>query len=569
VRIRRLVRVAAKITVALLVTLALLRPAWADSSTPTYIVSPFGDLEFYFNADLNSPHDTTMIISRVYNSFDNEKTGIFGTGWGSLFEEHLKLQDDDSIIIYEYGGGAHNRFTPTTSSLRPQQQIRDEIMRAAEQIGQLGSDADRAAYQHMLEDSDAEETTWENLTRMGLLKSQQPAVGETFFSGRFATEIVTRVPEGYQRATSKNGHNFFEAFDLSGRLTRVWDPNHDYITLSYHGDQLQTMADNKGNQFTFSFTPGGLVSAVKDSRGHTVRYQYKNSDLISADVNGKVTRYEYDAEQRLVAIRFPEHTSMQLGYNSAGLVNLVKDPAGTVATYTYASHATPTERVDSVDSTTRKATGGTQRKSEQYFYAAPDYYLIQQIESLDGVATTSTFDRDRDVLTLTTVGGTTHYTYDNLDRLVLKQTPTGTTYKTEYDPATGKVSAITRTDKASVFTEHFQYDPKGNLARAYDSDGHDFAIERDPNGRIAAVSGSTLQLSFAYADTRASNPATVALAGIGSVTISYLDDGSVASAKSDGGTVVVAKVRAALKTVNDLISDAGADVIALPTKAST
>jgi YD repeat-containing protein len=146
--------------------------------------------------------------------------------------------------------------------------------------------------------------------------------------------------------------------------------------------------------------------------------------------------------------------------------------------------------------------------------------------------------------------------------------PTGTVYTWEYDPATGRVSIATTTAKDSVLTEHFQYDPKGNLERAYDTNGHDVTIGYDLYGRIAAVTGSTVQLHFGYADNRVSHPATVALSGVGSVSVDYLADGTVKNAQSSGGTAVVDKVRTSLQTVDDLVRAAGVDVILLPTPST-
>ncbi len=521
-----------------------------------------------FNLDFTDIHVTGglgMQMTRVYNSFTDRK-GIFGYGWSSKAEDYLKVQDDGSIIVHEYGGGADNRFTPTTSTLRPQKQILDEIMGAAEKAGQFGSESDRAAYRQWLEASDDnEEEAWENFISLGLLKSEDPPVGATFFSGRFATEFLTRVPEGYQRESTYNGQTIFEAFDLSGRLTRFWDANHAYVALTYGPDgHLKQTSDNEGNRFLFVFTPDGFVKSITNTRGYVVTYTYTNSDLRSADVNGSVTRFDYDSDDRLTAIRYSDHTSMQMGYSSDGLTSLVKDIDGTVTTYVYASHDSQTSRVDTVDMNIRKTNGETHHTTNQYFYDAPDFFLDKWIETQDGVATDTTYDRNRDPLTITTSKGTTTNTYDSLGRRVREQTADGTVYTWEYDPSTDKVATATTTGKTSVLTEHFQYDPKGNMARAYDSDGHDFTISYDPYGRIAAVTGSTIQLTFQYADNTITNPADVALGGVGTVQISYLASGAVQSAKGAGGDAVVAKVRAALKTVDDLVQAAGVDVITLP-----
>jgi len=123
--------------------------AWPAHAAASYEITHYGD--FYLDhTDFHAPGGLGMDITRIYNSFDGDRKGIFGTGWGSRAEDYLKLQDDGSIVVHEYGGGANNTFTPTTSSLRPQAQILDEIMGAAEQAGQFGSEIDRSAYRDWL-----------------------------------------------------------------------------------------------------------------------------------------------------------------------------------------------------------------------------------------------------------------------------------------------------------------------------------------------------------------------------------------------------------------------------------
>jgi YD repeat-containing protein len=562
-RNRRLIAVTVRCGLAALVCLLMAAPALAGAP---FVVTRYGDFKLDFT-DLHEPGGLFMEITRVYNSFDTARKGIFGTCWSSRAEDYLKVQDDGSIVIHEYGGGANNTFEPTTSKLRSQAEIIDEIQQAAEQTGRFGSEADRQAYRQWLaSSSDIREETWENLVDLGLLKSQEPAVGETFFSARFATEFLTREPEGYQRSTTYAGQTIFEAFDLSGRLTRFWDANYDYIALRYGSDgHLRESSDNEGNRFEFASTADGFVKRIADLQGHVVLYQYKNADLRLVNANGSVTRFDYDSDHRLIAIHYPDRTSLQIQYDQSGLVNRVKDTDGTVDTYRYLSDKNQASTVETFVTSSRNPNGEIHRKTYSYHYDAPDYFENRAVETDDGVvATDTTYDRNADPLTVTTSKGVTTYGYDSLSRMIRKQLPTGTVFTWDYDPATGRVSTATTTAKASVLTEHFEYDPKGNLARAYDSAGHDVTIGYDAFSRVAAVIGSAMQLHFGYADRRISHPATIALDGVGTVRVSYLADGTVSNAQSSGGAAVVDKVRTSLGIVDDLVRAAGVDVIVLP-----
>jgi YD repeat-containing protein len=552
------------------VLVSMLRPAPSFAAGRTYTVTRFGDLNL-LNIDITTTGVLGMSIERTYNSFDNANEGIFGNGWSAIYETYLKVQDDGSIMVHEWGGGAPNRFTPKTSSLRPQKEIFDEIVRAAGETGEFGSDADRQTYLAWLGQDDNEEDEWEHFSSLGLVKPQDPAIGATFFSGRFGAEFITRVPEGYQRETKENGQTVFEAFDKSGRLTRIWNANHDYVALSYDTKtgQLQEMVDNSGDRFTFWFK-NGFVSRIEDSHGNQLIYQYSKSDLQSVNLNGKTTRYYYDSEDRLVAIKYLAGTSMQMKYNQDGLASYVQDTDGTVTTYTYTTTKTQTSETSTIEANTRDPSGKTHQKTDQYFYTYddPSWYLSKWVDTTDGVTWSATYDHDLNELTYTTEKGTTSYAYDQLDRLTVETTPTGTVLTWSYDPATGKVATIVTTEKGSVSTEHFEYDPKGNLVHAYDTGGLDFTLSYDPYGRPASVTSGTLQLSFEYANNQTSNPTTVVLGGVGAVSISYNADGTVDSARSSGGDVVVSKVRAALQAVNNLIEDAKVRMVTLPESSS-
>jgi len=316
------------------------------------------------------------------------------------------------------------------------------------------------------------------------------------------------------------------------------------------------------------------VGRISDSQGHVVVYDYKTSilnnsdlyaDLRSVDVNGKVTRCDYDSDHRIIAIHYPDRTTLQIGYDRSGAANRVKNTYGTVNTYSYATVKNQTSTAHSFETITRNPSGETHRKKYQYFYDAAGLNENREIETDDGVvASDTTYDRNFHALSVTTATGVTTFAYDSLSRMIRKQLPTGTVYSWEYDPATGRVAIATTTSKDSVLTEHYEYDPKGNLARAYDSNGHDVSIGYDSFGRIAAVTGSTAQLHFSLADNRESHPATVELGGIGTVNISYLADGTVKNAQSSGGAAVVDKVRTMLETVDELVRAAGVDVVTLP-----
>jgi len=288
------------------------------------------------------PGGLGMSIERVYNS-KADFTGIFGEGWGSVYEEKLEVEDDGSLIVHEYGGGAANAFAPTGPAIRSLNTIIAEIMGAAEKTGEFGGAVEEKAYRARLATGHNDE--WIRFRDLGLVKSPEIPVGATFSSSRFGTQVITRVPEGYQRQTipvaSTDTKVKFEAFDLSGRLQRVWDADHNFIALHYDSrGRLSEMDDNLGNRFTFVFNADGFVERITDSQGRVARYEYDGKELIkSVDANANTYQFEYDTQyDNMIAIRYSDHSATSvtyLPYDQDENVDTVKDRDGTFSKYTY------------------------------------------------------------------------------------------------------------------------------------------------------------------------------------------------------------------------------------------
>jgi len=168
--------------------------AWATPVAAT--VSDYGGYYESFPADFATLRGLGLKIERLYNSFSSTN-GIFGEGWGSDFEVRLEVRDDGSVDVHEYGSAAENIFKPTDpKQLRPLDAVVDEIVAAAEKVGQFGSDAELQSYRRWLVANHVDE--WRRFRDLGLVAAKHLGVGATFYSDRFSSELITRVPEGYQ-----------------------------------------------------------------------------------------------------------------------------------------------------------------------------------------------------------------------------------------------------------------------------------------------------------------------------------------------------------------------------------
>jgi YD repeat-containing protein len=496
---------------------------------------------FYVSyTDVVVPGGFEMKIERVYNS-KTDFAGIFGSGWGFEYEAYLRVQDDGSVVVHEYGGGADNHFMPVTTKPRPLDAIYDELTAAAEKLGQFSSVAERDAYRAWVVDHHEEE--FERFRKLGLVKTEHLGIGQVFRSGRFGNQVLSRVPEGYQRAFDTGR---FEEYNLSGQLVRVWDANHNFVALHYDAKgHLTTMEDNGGNRFVFTFNKQGYVASIAWG-AKVARYAYKGSDLVkSTDVDGHTFAFTYDAAGRhnMMGIHYADGTDMKITYyplDQFENVKQVKDRDGTLYDYQYDRSIKDHYKVTVTETDTdHKVVVNTY---EYFIGHAPsgDIYTSRMVESLNGDVSDTTYNADADPLSITHNGVTTRFEYDSFGHVTLKQTASQTIQLT-YDPVVRKVASVTTTANGKTTVVSFKYDAKGNLVEGTDSAGHEVAVTYDDNGRISTLaenSAGTMHIAY----NRDSQPVQVVVDGLGTISVTYKQNGDVAKISSEAGDAVAQKV---------------------------
>jgi len=502
----------------------------ADASiTARYGGVRYGDFDVTCTDIMTPSWLGNMTLQRVYVS-SNDYTGMFGAKWETRLETNLDVQDDGSVVVHEFGGGYGTPFPPTNAKVRPLGTVYDEITAAAERAGRFGSDSEENAYRDWLKsDSLTRQDEWVRLRDLGLVTQQRSHAGETFYSGEFGSRFITRVPEGYQR---EDLGGRIEAFDLAGKLERVWDANRNFITLRYDSrGRLTQIDDNLGNKFVFFYNALGFVEKIAAGDGRVARFEYKGSDLVkSVDAAGVTLRYEYDEQHHMTAVRYAEGKSTEVTYNPYRVKEL-KNRDGSDVTYEYKTDDT---HIDA--SSTTKAADGTQSQSE-YHYSGPrwgrwDTYAVVT----NGKRSETKFDAVGHATSYTTPDGVTRYRYDQLGRTILEEGPQATIATTYAGEATDSAATVTKTAGGTTWTRRFEYDPKGNLTRASDNQSHVVTFKHDEYGRLTMLVYGDSSLHVSY--DRLFEPETVALDGVGQVRFTYAGDGGIKSV--DGGTTPAA-----------------------------
>jgi len=499
-----------------------------------------------------------MTVARTYNS--SHYKGFFGIGWETRLETNLEVQDDGSVLVREYGGGAYNQFSPTNKAMRPMETISSELANVAAQTGRFGSDDELDSYSDWLAKNHAKE--WARLRDLGLVVPQQSHAGEIFSSGRFGeNQFIIRVPEGYQRVTQGNGR--FEAFDLSGRLERVWDVNRNFIALRYVGNRLAEISDNLGNRYAFTFNAGGEVTRIAGPGGRVALFAYAGDYLVkSTDATHSTYTYTYDSLHRMTGIQGPDGKWKRITYYSAktdhfpsdNVVKAISNPDGTVNAYKY---VTPDASHQNVDVATTDAAGKTTTTSYQYVSRAGSWDLLATL--IDGKPSEQrTYDNSGRTLTYTKAAMTTNYRWDQFGNLAGLSQPTAA-ITWVYDEATGRIASATITGTGAK-SWHYAYDARANLIHATDSEAHDVTLTYDEHGRRITASLGAQVLHFSYDPYF--EPIKVWTDGVPAADISYNEIGEIKSVTGPGGAKVDPKLSTLVATIQAVINQSNDYIIA-------
>ncbi len=242
----------------------------------------------------------------------------------------------------------------------------------------------------------------------------------------------------------------------SKKITRVTQPDGDFMEWGYLDNHLYRLCDEKGACYYFYYDVNGNLRQV-------------NPPTLRGD-----TYLGYDALERVASIADSLHTTTTLTYDALGRLAAVTDPTGMVETYGYdpRSNAARTWR-------TRVTRGGQSWLTE--------YDVEGLVAALrTPLGHTTTFERDvlGHITRLTDpLGNSTRYRYDALGRLTHVSDSLTRTTTYSYD-ARNLLTAVTLPDSSAAA---YQYSLLGQLTRITDAIGSQWNFAYSPNGRLTAL----------------------------------------------------------------------------------
>jgi RHS repeat-associated protein len=347
---------------------------------------------------------------------------------------------------------------------------------------------------------------------------------------RYRYDAATKL----QKVGDASGAYVERSFDVSSNTEKVYSTRH---VASWNGSALTAAASGQFLQTTQQDSLGRPWVA-SGNNGQKIKYTYDNNGNVKTrtDAANHVTKYDYDAQNRLITLTAPDNGVTSYTYDTEGNLWTVKDPRAHVTTYTYNGFGQMLTQVSPDSGTTiytydtagrlatvknadnvvvtygwdaigrlRGRTSGS--VSETYGFDAGTYGKGRLSGIGDATGTTSYGYNAAGELTQQTnvILGSTYTTTWNVDlasgRLLSLTYPGGVVVGYGYD-GYGRISAMTSNlgGAWATLANTFLYEPATNRPYAWRyASGVPRMTTFDTDGRIASlVSPGKHGLSFGY-----------------------------------------------------------------------
>ncbi len=398
------------------------------------------------------------------------------------------------------------------------------------------------------------------LSADGGVESVQDPTGDVISQteGSSSTPGLLSGPDGESTLTNYNsagdvssvetatGATITMAYNSNNQLSAITDPDNNTTKFTYDANgNLLTSTDPANATTTYTYTSQGLIASATSAAGRAINNTYNgNGQLVSQTFSdGSTASYSYDAHGNILTAANSQFGTETFTYTAAGQVSSVDYPNGLSLNYTYNSDGQLTTMTDQTGASETYAYNA-QGQIDQVLNAAGQVLAsytydasgnVDRIDLGNGTYTTIGYDQDgREnsiinyaangtiqssflysfdgsglITSMTTLAGTTTYSYDGDDQLVSATLPGGRTLTWTYDAAGNRIQ---QTDTGSSTTNYTtnnlnQYTAAGSTTYTYDADGNMLTSTTagvtttytyTAGNRLASITNSSGTTTFTY-----------------------------------------------------------------------
>ena len=347
------------------------------------------------------------------------------------------------------------------------------------------------------------------------------------------SSLHVRDPDSNEVVTVRaNGSRVVREYDIHGNVLNETEQfNRARTAYTYDAYSLLTSVVNpRGNRYLYQRDERGNLVTVTDPVGHVTQRTYNSQGLLERELtpNGLVREYYYNAQgmaNRIVetppanspgsvrttriernAMGLPEQVIQpdgvvyRLEYDARNRLLAIRDSLGQILRYTYDAYGNKIKQ-------DLLSAGGGSIQSMRYGYDSRNRNVEIALphEGLTESIFQSIWDAESNLIAQTDpngaqshysydavnrlshsthrLSGITQYQYDELDRLIKVEAPNGTVTHYQYDPLGRRVQEDSP-DRGRVL---YRYGRANNLLRIQDGRGIDVRYSYDALERVVAV----------------------------------------------------------------------------------
>lgn len=515
--------------------------------------------------DMMAPGNTNSFtrIARTYSS-RSLFSGIFGFGWCSNLETQVEITLEGNLILTDCGSSPTAYYPAKYNT----QLINESVEKIISLMSKKYPDKDKKSLA----------TLRDQLRSDHILRTQvagevgykiAPVKNTVYLANGKEIDRITYDGTHFIHALADGGT---QHFDDQGKLFQLTDKSKSFLRIVYQAGLPSQISDNAGNKFTFQYTPEKKIKKILGMNGTFATYKFRGEDLVGMTNAWKNSyTYSYDNNHNITRISFPDGTFKSIAYvEIKDWVREFRDRDGCIETYDFVlSSDNPRDHYSS--NSVKRCGAKVQHKSryEFWYQARPDKekYLSRVLSERNSSVLDISYHMDfgkpisvRNNADLTTL--------QYLDNGLVKQKSVQAfnpvdeknqkynidfAYNNEHlidvtNMAYLKGTAITKRKKTN-----FKYDSSGRLISAKCDDGQFVEIRYNALGMIVGLNDHQKKEVLIEYDEKTLKPISLSRPSVGSIKLSYSNNGTIKKVQNKGGSTVNSQIYAAFNNFVDIV----------------